>query len=887
MHPEDASGDFTVFISYAHQDNDNPEPSKRWLDRLSQHLEPLIPQDQIRRWSDTQLEAGELWESSIKTQLLKAEVAVLLVSPAFLASKYIRNSELPVLLMKAMEEGRTVIPLLVRHCLFTETKFKYPDPALGPNEMSLAHFHSANPPGKPLNSMPEHEQDAVLVSVAQRILALSRERRAAAPPPDSDPALSAAHGGSPAAPAGMLVPDEMLPPRRAPGLFGRETLIKEAAAKLHGRPFLLVYGLRGNGKSALIEAVGQSAPLVGKEPIRFVVTPSTTPDELFRQFATPLGDTSEYPRCPAGNARQIAEELRRRYPTPRPAWVWIDRAHHLLDDQGHLRTEFRNLLLGVQAVQGLQWHWVLEFRERPASELLGTVAGDVEVPGLDRASLADCLAHGAPAGREAAWRYSGNQLKGIYQWLGGGHGKQAHPLAIQLLIEVARGRNETPLEALTRHRGDFEQKIEERLLGDLYNNVLSAPEQHLIRALALYRSAIPHDHADALERHLSIGGAWDGLDRRCLLSANADHSLYYLHSFIAGWLRTHLGYAGHGEDAEADLADIPDPHARRQARELHSAIAACWLDQLGGARRITNQNISRAVEAFHHMVAAGQAGRVHRIAVQLLSGNLEWAFRRIERLYTNLYESRAPVAELRAALEYAEILRPDDPKVLRFIGECWVKEEGRASTRALRYFEKACLARRDFPPNWANLGRALLAQGSEGAGAFLQQLESLEKDCPEAIDDYVRAVQADCLELTGQAGQATDLRMEKITAGSRHPALYADEAKARLEAGDAAGALEILDLADRRGCSDKYTDSIRASVLQRSGQAGQATALRMEKINAGSRHPALYNDEAKARLEAGDAAGALEILDLADRHGCSDKYTDSIRASVLRKHKPD
>lgn len=214
--------------------------------------------------------------------------------------------------------------------------------------------------------------------------------------------------------------------------------------------------------------------------------------------------------------------------------------------------------------------------------------------GLDRDSLAECLTHGAPPGLQAEWSYGGRDLKSIYQWLGGGHGKQAHPLAIQLLIEVARGRGETPLVALKRHRGDLEQKIEEKLLGDLYNNVLYPPEQRLLKALALYRTAIPHDHAEALERRLAVSGAWERLDRRCLLSSNADHSQYYVHSFIAGWVRMRMGYEGHGEDAEADFADGADRHSRQEARELHSAVAACWLGQLGRSRRVTNLNIGRA-----------------------------------------------------------------------------------------------------------------------------------------------------------------------------------------------------------------------------------------------------------------------------------------------------
>lgn len=172
--PSDDLDDFTVFICYAHTDNESPDPGKRWLNRLLEQLQPLVLQDKINAWSDTQIEAGHLWDQSIKTQLQNAKVAVLLVSPAFLASKYIRSSELPVLLMNAMNEGRTVIPIILRSSLFTETKFKYPHPVNGPGELSLTVFQSANPPSKPLNSMQEHEQDDVLVSVARRILRLAQ-----------------------------------------------------------------------------------------------------------------------------------------------------------------------------------------------------------------------------------------------------------------------------------------------------------------------------------------------------------------------------------------------------------------------------------------------------------------------------------------------------------------------------------------------------------------------------------------------------------------------------------------------------------------------------------------------------------------------------------------
>ncbi|MEM1041782.1 MAG: hypothetical protein AAGI91_04050, partial [Bacteroidota bacterium] len=78
-----------------------------------------------------------------------------------------------------------------------------------------------------------------------------------------------------------------------------------------------------------------------------------------------------------------------------------------------------------------------------------------------------------------------------------------------------------------------------------------------------------------------------------------------------------------------------------------------------------------------------------------------------------------------------------------------------------------------------------------------------------------------------------------------------------------------------------YTTAIRASVLAALGRGGEASALRMAEIERGSRNPALYSDEAKALLDAGDAEGALGVLDLAEANGATDSYTTAIRASVL------
>ena len=127
-----------VFISYAHADNSGDDPRTRWLDRLLQHLKPRVRHDQIGVWSDPNIVPGDDWQASIRTRLDGACAAVLLVSPAFLSSNYIREHELPVLLQHAKEKGVRIIPVILRPCGFSNVKCKYPNPETGPEERWLA-----------------------------------------------------------------------------------------------------------------------------------------------------------------------------------------------------------------------------------------------------------------------------------------------------------------------------------------------------------------------------------------------------------------------------------------------------------------------------------------------------------------------------------------------------------------------------------------------------------------------------------------------------------------------------------------------------------------------------------------------------------------------------
>ena len=665
-----------------------------------------------------------------------------------------------------------------------------------------------------------------------------------------------------------------------PRLYGREKLLESLTKDFDATGCLLLYGMRGNGKTSVIDALLDNEPWVSWDPeIRIIASVVREPSDFFRWVAKALGINDECPQPPTGTLQEQIAAISRRVGRLRRTVVWIDQAHLWFDRDNWRNPQLGVLVAALQRVVGDQWGWIFELRERPPQGLFpkGTA---VEVTGLDRNSLREWLANSAPDTDNTDWQISGNNLRALYQWLGGGQGHQAHPFATRLLIDVALGLGVSPMEVRQRFLKQAEDQVEQFLLADLFNHVLSVPEQKLLLALSLYRGAIPHDHIEPLEARLTVANAWTGLDQRCLLPADSRQERFYLHGFLSAWLRQKLGYQSEdGSDADQTAHEEVTHHL---AKELHQAIGECWLEQVRGRRHVTAVNIERALEAFHHLISAGELWSVREIAIDLIAGHHDGALDRLWTICSRLHKEKKGDDHLERVLRYILQISPDDPKALRFLGETLRRVRGRNDAEALACFQRAFEVQPSFAPNLANLGVSLLAQGPEGASEYLRVVDLARKQNPTAVNHYVVAVELDCLDLVSpDPTAASRKRLELISAGSRHAAFYGTEASWQLEHGDPAEALRILELADERRCGDEVTASIKATALEKLGRGADASRLRQAMIDRGTRSPAIYSAEIAHLIGQNRLNRAKKLVELADKRGCGNEYIASARAHVL------
>jgi predicted DCC family thiol-disulfide oxidoreductase YuxK len=143
----------TVFVSYSHKD-------KRLFDEFRTMLAPAVRNGTLDIWSDARIEAGQRWKEEIDANLATASVAVLLVSPSFLASDFIAKHELPPLLQRAEDEGLVVFWIYLTSCLYEQTEIK--------------GYQAAHDISRPLDALPKAARQALWSEICAKLVRVGR-----------------------------------------------------------------------------------------------------------------------------------------------------------------------------------------------------------------------------------------------------------------------------------------------------------------------------------------------------------------------------------------------------------------------------------------------------------------------------------------------------------------------------------------------------------------------------------------------------------------------------------------------------------------------------------------------------------------------------------------
>ncbi len=647
------------------------------------------------------------------------------------------------------------------------------------------------------------------------------------------------------------------------GVFGREKDIAKIADALEESPLVTVYGLRGIGKSKVIDEVRRVPSLAGLKYHRYRIDSHWDFNVLFEQLAEVLGCHDEYPKLDVKQSRRGFDfsALKQYVPDSRPAVIHLERAHLWFD-----RDDFKTSLMHA-FIQALPDHYpdirvILESQRRGEEMFPDEIYQTIQVYGIDEESMTGFFLRPFPGNPKVGWELDEDGQKLVFEWLGGKSKKRrAHPLAMNLLAAVAVDRG-SPVLVLRDYEKQKELKsnLDKRLFQDLYETILDEPQRHMLRLCALYQEDIPHGHLKLLCSYVEDKNAFEMLRQRCLVNSGEKDYWYELHSLIREFTMKRMD-----NESQEYYTD-------------NGQIADAWLDELEGAAGRNKRNINATVQAFFHLTEAGNYLKIMELKDKYWNSH---AIRQLGELSALLAKSNK-YKENRGVLELLTHLSPEEPRYYRFLGETIQKLEGKGNEKALECFKIAYDMIPDFPPYLANLGVCLSALGR--AGEYVGIVEGLPSDTVKRVmNDFNFNLYFHCLDQVGRGDEASQHRRNRIREGARDSVLFSDEARYLMDKGQYDEAMRVLETAEKHGCANDYTLSIKASLLQRLGREQEASGMRRQRIEAGARHAAFFNDEAKFLMDKGEYDQALKWLDLAEERGCSDEVTWKFKAAVLRR----
>ena len=148
-----------IFVSYSHKD-------EKLCREFLTMLEPAAQVLRLHVWSDQQIVIGDKWHAEIEGALGRARVAVCMVTPDYLASRFVKESELPALLEGAKDGGVEIFWIACR-----PSTVQYSE---------LAKYQAANDPNKPLSSLQRQAREKSIVNIVNKLMEKTNASRPAA-----------------------------------------------------------------------------------------------------------------------------------------------------------------------------------------------------------------------------------------------------------------------------------------------------------------------------------------------------------------------------------------------------------------------------------------------------------------------------------------------------------------------------------------------------------------------------------------------------------------------------------------------------------------------------------------------------------------------------------
>ncbi len=154
-----------VFIAYSHRDRD-------LLGELQKQLKPLQKAWMLDLWDDLRVDSGPRGAAELRRAIDAARVALLLISPGFLASPFVAEHALPITLAMQQHPRAAVMCLYLRPAMDVFAEYRYRDPhSRADRSIRITSFHALNDPTCPLASQTKPAREGILAAAAEEIIA--------------------------------------------------------------------------------------------------------------------------------------------------------------------------------------------------------------------------------------------------------------------------------------------------------------------------------------------------------------------------------------------------------------------------------------------------------------------------------------------------------------------------------------------------------------------------------------------------------------------------------------------------------------------------------------------------------------------------------------------